>query len=493
MNRKGRDSNQEITYKDCLGFCYFCAVSSSGQTSVCEIARLLSMYSGADWENQDKPFDHFDIHGNGICEDLADFMRKDAANPLGMYDFLYDFANFFSYSQPGLGSLNRTQSSCNNGSTNRFDFDGHADQLVELFEIASAPVSTTVQSKQKFKELLSSVAKLCHGVDHMLALQLVQLSAMFGLVPVVFCKFATLTGKNARNRGPNRLIRLCTSNSGNESCADNTEAQNSIFNGLCSEIGKCYGTDYGGIPRYSPSKLENTMCEIWRILQRYAAIRGGDSKNPELHHVLEVFNDDRRYITIGLGKKVDVAFVYRDRPSKFQLQNFFHVNSNHQSWRLQMFVHEIHKNSNWIHKIHLSNFGKSNRKCKMNNLMLWKPGTNEAFGDQVLFLDKSIKQFYISRPLLNDRENFEINSFGNKNWWTDEAYTDSGRSKHYLHYKTKVQKKYCTKRMKRNIELTEERIELLSRNFQQGSKLQKKRKQTERKTVSNTKNKKRKI
>ena len=448
------------------------------------------MYSTADWQNPDAPHDYFDIHGNGICGNLAEFMRNEAENPSGMYDFLYNFANFFTYSQPGLGSQNRSQSSCNNGGQNRFDFEGNSDALIQLFETASAPVTSILGSKQKFNELLSSIAVLCHGVDHMLGLQLVQLSAMFGLLPVVFCKFATLTGKNANGRGPNKLIRLCTSNSGNEMCADDAETQNHIFNGLCAEISKCYGSDYGGIPRYTPAKLENTMCEIWRILIEYVGICDDDPKNPELHHLLEVFEDDRRFIAFGLGTKVDVVFVYRDRPSKFRLQHFFHVNSNHQSWRLQMYVHEIHKDANWIHKIHLSNFGKSNRKCKMKNLMLWKPGSNETFGAKVLFLDKSIEQFYISRPLINDRENFEVNSSGNKNWWTDEAYSDSGRSKHFLRYKSNVLKSYSTNRMKRNRQHTQECMKLLHPNSQTKSKLSKKKKSTQSNTGSRKKSKK---
>ena len=179
---------------------------------------------------------YFDIHSNGMCSELTEFMCNEYENSLGMYDFLYNFGQFLSNSQPGLGSLNRSQSSCNNGGMNRFDFEGHSEALIKLFKKASAPVRSIIESKQNFNDLLSSIAKLCHGVDNMLGLQLVQLSAMFGLLPAVFCKFATLTGKNATSRGSNQLIQLCTSNSGNEKCADDADTQNSIFNGLCAEI-----------------------------------------------------------------------------------------------------------------------------------------------------------------------------------------------------------------------------------------------------------------
>ena len=129
------------------------------------------MYSSSDWE-LDPEDNSFDINGNGICGDLAEFMRNEAENPSGMYDFLYNFGNFFSNSQPGFGSLNRSQSCCSNGGTNRFDFEGHSEALIELFKRASAPVRSIIESKQKFNELLSSVAELCHDVDHMLGQQL---------------------------------------------------------------------------------------------------------------------------------------------------------------------------------------------------------------------------------------------------------------------------------------------------------------------------------
>ena len=74
----------------------------------------------------------------------------------------------------------------------------------------------------------------------------------------------------------------------------------------------------------------------------------------------------------------------------------------------------------------------------MNNLMLWEEGGTGTSGEQKLFLDKFIRQFYLSRPQQSDRDNFNVEFSGNKNWWKDNAYSDSGRSKHQLHYTINV-------------------------------------------------------
>ena len=213
------------------------------------------------WESRD--YNYFIFHSNNIMDYFCSFMEKEAKGSSGMYNFLHNFGAFQQFSQPGLGSQNRSQLSCNNGGTNRFNFEGNADEIIKLFQVASLPTRSVLESEQKFNDLISFLIKKLKDVADFKALQLVQLSAMFGLVPIEFSKFASLSGRNSLIHGPNQLIQLCTSNSGNEKCADDAEVHNRIFNGLCAEILKCYGNDYGGIPNYMPAKLENTMCEIW--------------------------------------------------------------------------------------------------------------------------------------------------------------------------------------------------------------------------------------
>ena len=277
VNWYGPDSGRTITYKDVLGFCVFCAWSSNGCTSICEIARFLSIYSATKWEDDVENFFNFD--SNFLLENLKEFMESEMDTPSNMYDFLYNLGEFQQYNQPGYGSQNRSQTSSHSSGSNRYDFEELAETLLELFQEASLPTRNVLESKQKFNELITNLVAQVKGVKAFKALQLVQLSAMFGLIPMEFSKFASISGKNSEKRGPNKLIELCTSNSRNESCADNPEVQNRIFNGLCAEISSCYGNDYGGIPKYFPSKLENTMCEIWRILKNYVTTKySGDPK-----------------------------------------------------------------------------------------------------------------------------------------------------------------------------------------------------------------------
>lgn len=122
-----------------------------------------------------------------------------------------------------------------------------------------------------------------------------------------------------------------------------------------------------------------------------------------------------------------------------------------------MFTHEIDKDANFIHKIHLSNFGKDNKKCQMKNLMLWQD-SHGKFGDQKIFLDESIRQFYLSRLLQTDRDNFVLQSSGIRNWWKDITYTDSGRSKHKLHYQFSVIKSHWTNGMQRKSDATDKSV-----------------------------------
>ena len=190
---------------------------------------------------------------------------------------------------------------------------------------------------------------------------------------------------------------------------------------------------------------------------------------PNYSHINELFKDENLVTAFALAPKLDVAFVYRDRPSKFQLQNFFRVTSNHQSWRLQMIVHEIHSDANYIHKIHISNFGKDNRKCAMKNLILWE-GRTVNFGEQVLIIDKSIHQFYLSTPLVKDRDDFDISMTSNRNWWRDRAFTDSGRSKHKLHYRFILPQKCQTTKMKKKVEAREKSLGKLYHDSKKKSK-----------------------
>ena len=136
------------------------------------------MYSLSEWE-EDCEGNYFDMHSNLVSNKLSQFMDNESKSTSGMYNFLYNFGKFLSNSQPGLGTHNRSQSCCSNGGTNRFDFEGNTEALIELYEKASAPVRSIIESKQNFNDLLSSLAELCHGVDQFMSLQLVQLSPMF--------------------------------------------------------------------------------------------------------------------------------------------------------------------------------------------------------------------------------------------------------------------------------------------------------------------------
>ena len=46
--------------------------------------------------------------------------------------------------------------------------------------------------------------------------------------------------------------------------------------------------------------------------------------------------------------------------------------------------------------------------------MLWEEGSMGSFGEQKLVLDKSIRQFYLSRPQQSDRDDFNVELSGNK-------------------------------------------------------------------------------
>ena len=118
MNWYGPDLGREITYKDCLGYCYFCAVSSNGTTSVCETARILSICTSTDDFDDTHVYRYFNIHRNKITSHFDKFMHDEAKSPLGMSDFLYNFGKFHVVSQPGLGTHKRSQSSCCNAGTN---------------------------------------------------------------------------------------------------------------------------------------------------------------------------------------------------------------------------------------------------------------------------------------------------------------------------------------------------------------------------------------
>lgn len=382
-----------------------------------------------------------------------------------MYDFLYRVGEFVLGKHPGISTHNRHSPSYDQNGSNKFDYIRNADKLKALFKEANEMNSPSNTRKISIKEKMAKF-KVLHGnlmenikrIGSLKSLELIHMTAILGLLPLEFSMFASLEGKNAEQRGSNKFIRCCTNLPNVEKSADNQSDQNKIFNKLCDEIKSVYGSTIRGMSKCTPAKLENTLCEMFRVVKEYTQKVYGTDVDPTAKHIEECFSSANRDVSYSLMKKVDVAYIYRDRSEFFPLQNFFKVNANFNSFRIQMFAHEIRNDSHHIHKIHVTNYGQNNGVRKMNDLMVWKV-LGPDFGQCYLSIEPTLSQFYMPRTTKIERqEPYERNN-RSSNWCKVEAiherpYVEFTDPQHHynvvgplLQYSFRSPRKYWTKKM----------------------------------------------
>lgn len=482
-----------MTYEDCLGFCLFCCATSNGTTSIAEIAQFLSIYS----QNPGNALNVYDLRScydeNYIAETIEMNYNSSQEIPythlrgrshgmrMNMYDWLFHIGLLVNKQAPGIGTENRHSPSFDKSGENKFDIMTHMPIILQLYAKARDQVRSSNNSKdhkQFWVELHTDIVNNIPRIGGLKALELIQLSSMLGLLPLQFSKYASIQtlAENASdgNRGPVKLLRaVCRKetsrgkNVGPTSQSDLT----TIFNSLYDELGSVFGKGSCGIHSVTEALLENTMCELYRILKAYVKLKYNAKTKEEIEsyctmeNFMEAFDDVRFHKVLSLDPSVDTFCVFRNRGSNFPLQNFFKVTWKGNKLRLQMFVIDHLQNRNIVHRFQV--FTQEDPKEK-TELLSWIQCDDNGGGleNSLLSLHSCVLRIYESVPysekILNKSyfDEFKIN--GDKIAWktmptSPDLSVDS--EKYLLHSKIPTVKKHRSSKMIENNEKMEMRLE----------------------------------
>ena len=330
---------------------------------------------------------------------------------------------------------------------------------------------------------------------------------MLGLLPLQFSKFASIQSDSEKahdgERGPNKLLKavcLKTSARGNRVGPSSKTELSTIFNSLYDELGTIFGTGGGGINSVSEALLENTMCELYRILKAYVRLKcpQGQKRKADIEarctveNFMEAFDDERFHKVMSLDPVVDGMYLYRNCGSNLPLQNFFKVTRSGTKLRLQMFVIDHLENE---HNVHRCQMFMQDISHKETDLLRWVPSENEggSLENSVLYLHPCVIKIYetvgnVDKILDKTYINSCMNDGENIKWKTMKSSPDLAvdSDKYFLHTKIPSAKKNRLPRMNELKEKIDERVESMTRKCKDGQT----KKQKSSKKVSMNSNKK---
>lgn len=509
----------KLTYMDCLGFCVFCCVTSNGTTSIAEIAQFLSVYSQYPGlclneyrlrsyyeEDQICKYMNLNLSKQTIEEKQEGVTYRERDN---MYEWLYNVGEFVSKQAPGIGSEKRHSPSYTRSGENKFDFEKQAPILLQLYAKACHDVHHSTNSKSHRKIWAELHKALCDNIPRiggLKALELIQLSSMLGLLPLQFSKYASVQTDsktvNDNNRGPNKLLKaICRKSNGrgNDTGPSRSSDFTQIFTGLYEELAKIFGKGSGGIHSVTEALLENTMCELWRILKEYVKVKYSVTtkedieKHCTVENFLEAFDESRLHKVLSLTPTVDPIFVFRHRGSNLPLQNFFKVTRKSSKLRLQMFVIDHLEQKNKVHRFQM--FPQDGVSDKTKKLLSWNETEDDGGGmeNRRLFLHPCVLKIYKTAPntekILNKSYIDSFKEHGDSIAWksidaSPDLTVDSDMF--LLHSNYTTDKKHRSERMIKHLKVTQERLaSMVDEDFSKTRK----RKATKKPKVSKKKNK----
>ena len=429
-----------------------------------------------------------------------------------MYDWLYDISLLVNKQAPGIGTEKRHSPSFDTQGDNKFDIGTYMPMLMELYAKAREQVRISNSSKghkQAWVELHTRIVDDIPRIAGLKALELIQLSSMMGLLPIQFTKYASIQSDsdkaNDGNRGPVKLLRaVCLKKSAQGTLIGPSSKSDlsSIFKSLYDELGTIFGTGSGGIHSVSESLLENTMCELYRILRAYVKLKYGMGRKRKVEveskitveNFMEAFDDERYHNVMSLVPVVDAMFIYRNRGSNLPMQNFFKVTRSGTKLRLQMFVIDHLENMNNVHRFQMFMQGNSHEKT---DLLSWVQSEDDggSLVNSFLSLHPCVLKIYEtvakSEKILDKTYIHSFKSSGENIVWkkiksSPDLAVDS--EKYFLHCKIPTARKNRTPKMNEINDKIEKRVQ--SMKDKKNNDQNRKRKTSKTVTSKRTKNQK---
>ena len=386
-----------FTKKDGLGFVLYSTITSNGMDSICEIVRMLveseSYDSIADVRQGGETA--FDIGANSPSK-LFYAMRERSGTSL------YSIFAFFGskYFDKGLGSCRvKRHIICSKGM--EFDFSANCQQL-ETILTNHSEMGVETKMILRFEALKLSLEKVA-GFGPVLAHNFIQMSCLVGLLPLKYYNCASLEGSQATNnsRGPNKIISLClkgTEHNPNQQICSSSKKKSDINGATCELIFSRLHKELNVIwnDTITRSYLENTLCELWRIVTSIGPSKEKVATASNGNRALSDFyekNIKGVKANIPESRIKEAIFLHRNRCKGRQTQALFRVVNNNGKLWIQMFNHIFQTNGEKTHFV------------ERTWLTDWKPGDNadnsssEIFWNQkgILIISDHVQKAFLSR------------------------------------------------------------------------------------------------